>query len=72
MYWRASTVGMCRVCPRTFQKHYDAVRFHRGQGSPVTMLFAVDGIRIGYGREDWGAPKGEKVYIIQLGDILAS
>ena len=63
-------VGVCKVCPRTFLKHYDAVRFHRGQGSPETMLIAVDGIRIGYGREDWGAPKGEQVYIIQLGDRI--
>ncbi|MBQ4395495.1 MAG: hypothetical protein II825_09420 [Paludibacteraceae bacterium] len=51
-------------------RHYDAVRFHRGQGSPVTMLVECIGIRIGYGREDWGAPKGKQVFVIQLGDIL--
>lgn len=54
---------------KCFRK-YDAIRFHRGQGSPVTMLVECIGIRIGYGREDWGAPKGKKVFVIQLGDIL--
>ena len=51
-------------------RHYDAVRFHRGQGSPTTMLVECIGIRIGYGRVDWGAPKGKEVFVIQLGDIL--
>lgn len=51
-------------------RHYDAVRFHRGQGSPTTLLVECIGIRIGYGRVDWGAPKGKQVFVIQLGDIL--
>ncbi len=51
-------------------RHYDAVRFHRGQGSPTTMLVECIGIRIGYGREDWGAPKGKQVFVIQLGNII--
>jgi len=28
-------------------RHYDVVRFHRGQGSPVTMLVECKGIHIG-------------------------
>ena len=63
-------VGMCRVCPRTYLKHFDAIRFHRGQGSPTSMLIECIGIRIGLGREDWGAPKQEAVYVIQLGDKI--
>ena len=51
-------------------RHYDAVRFHRGQGSPVTMLVECKGIKIGYGNPDWGAPKNNQVFIISLGNIL--
>lgn len=61
-------VGMCKVCPRTFYKHYDYVLFHRGRFSPTTMLVQCDGIRTGYGRDDWGAERGVQYYIIQLGD----
>lgn len=50
-------------------KHFDAVRFHRGQGSRTTMLVECLGIHIGYGKEEWGAPK-EKVFIIRLGKII--
>lgn len=64
-------IGMCRVCPRTHFKHFDAVRFHRGQGSPVTMLIECVGIRIGLGRVDWGAPPQEAVYVIQLGERIS-
>ena len=48
-------------------KHYDAVRFHRGQGSPVTMLLEYEGIEIGKGKPEWGAPEDKDVFIIKLG-----
>lgn len=53
-------------------RHYDAIRFHRGQGSPVTMLIKCLGISIGFGNESWGAPIDEEVYIIRLGEIILS
>lgn len=53
-----------------FFRHYNAVRFHRGQGSPTTMLVKCIGIRIGYGREDWGAEQGKRYFVIQLGDRI--
>lgn len=51
-------------------KHYDAVRFHRGQGSRVTMLVECLGITVGKGRTEWGAPEDKEVFIIKLGKIL--
>ena len=48
-------------------KHYDAVRFHRGQGSPVTMLVECLGISVGKGKPEWGAPEDKEVFIIKLG-----
>jgi len=51
-------------------KHYDAVRFHRGQGGKVSMLVECKGIRIGRGKPDWGAPE-ENVFIISLGEIIS-
>ena len=51
-------------------KHYDAVRFHRGQGGKVSILVECKGIRIGLGKPDWGAPE-EDVFIISLGEIIS-
>lgn len=45
------------------------VRFHRGYTS-TTMTFEIKGISIGQGREEWGAPKDKKVFIIKLGKKL--
>jgi len=48
-------------------RYYDAVRFHRGQGSPVTMLLEYEGLGIGKGKPEWGAPEDKDVFIIKLG-----
>lgn len=49
------------------QEHYDAVRFHRGQGSKETMLWTYKGLEIGYGSLSAGAPEDREVFIIKLG-----
>lgn len=54
----------------TGHRHYDAVRFHRGQGSRTTMLVECKGITIGYGNPEWGAPTDRVVFIIKLGKRL--
>ena len=51
-------------------RFYDAVRFHRGQGSPVTMLVECLGISVGKGKPEWGAPEDKEVFIIKLGKRL--
>ena len=53
-----------------YAKNYDAVRFHRGQGSPVTMLVECLGISVGKGKPEWGAPEDKEVFIIKLGKRL--
>lgn len=45
---------------------YTHVRFHRGYTN-TTMLFKCEGITIGHGRKEWGAPE-EEVFIIKLGE----
>lgn len=55
---------MCLAIP------YDAIRFHRGQGSKQTMLVEWKGLSFGYGSSHWGAPTDHKVWIIKLGDKL--
>ena len=54
-----------RYFPR---EHYDAVRFHRGQGGRQTMLIECKGISVGYGNPEWGAPADREVFIIKLGN----
>lgn len=49
-------------------RHYDAVRLHRGYTN-TTMLFKCEGMGIGHGRKEWGAPK-EEVFIIKLGQRI--
>lgn len=51
-------------------QHYDAVRFHRGQGGKTTMLVECNGIHIGHGKPEWGAVPGETYFVIELGEIL--
>ena len=57
--------------PRLKYKHYDAIRFHRGQGGKVSMLVECKGIRTGYGKTEWGAPEDKPVFIISLGEIIS-
>ena len=51
-------------------RHYDFVRFHRGQGGKTNMLVECCGIQIGQGKPEWGAVPGETYFIIKLGKIL--
>ena len=54
------------VCGQ-FPRGYTHVRFHRGY-TPVSMTFAVKEITVGMGNPAWGAPDGEPVFIIRLGE----
>ena len=60
----------CYKCKWSKPRHYDAVRFHRGQGSRTTMLIECKDISVGYGNPDWGAPTDREVFIIKLGKRL--
>lgn len=51
-------------------KKFDAVRFHRGQGSKRTMLFEIKEISVGFGLYWWGAPTDHEVFKIVLGKRL--
>ena len=55
----------------SFPRGYEAVRFHRGY-SDTTVMFRCDGIKFGIGKEEWGAPKDELVFIISLGERILS
>ena len=56
--------NICGAFPRGFTH----VRFRRGYTS-TTMLFKCEGITIGKGNPEWGAPK-EEVFIIKLGERI--
>lgn len=50
---------------------YDAVRFTNGYGnSKPSMLVELKSVSVGFGSEEWGSPKDEKVFILSLGDIM--
>ena len=51
-------------------RHYDAVRFHRGQGGKTTMLVECKGVYIGYGKQEWGALPNVIYFVIKLGNFL--
>ena len=48
-------------------KRYTHVRFHRGY-TAKSMVFRFDGLRIGNGNTQWGAPADRDVFIISLGE----
>ncbi len=58
------------IQPWCYPIKYDAIRFHRGQGSPTTMLVEFKELRVGYGKTEWGAPDDHQVFIIRLGNII--
>ena len=60
-----------RIAKSIFQpslKYYDAVRFRYGY-TKRTMLFKLNGISIGKGHSEWGAPDNE-VFILKLGNRI--
>ena len=48
-------------------KRYTHVCFHRGY-TAKTMVFRYDGLRMGRGNTQWGAPADRDVFIISLGE----
>lgn len=48
---------------------FDAVRFSYGYSAKRCMTFECEGISIGVGRPEWGAP-GHETFIIKLGKKL--
>lgn len=34
------------------------------------MLVEIKSVSVGFGSEEWGSPKDEKVFILSLGDIM--
>lgn len=59
--------GMTCLSGNTFK--YDKVRFRRGY-TKKSMTFAIQSIGFGYGNPEWGAPEGEFVFIIKLGERI--
>ena len=53
------------------KKKYDVIKFVNGYGHHrPNMTIELNGILIGLGIVEWGAPAGENVYILRLGKIL--
>ena len=48
-----------------FRDDYTHVRFRYGYTNR-TMLREIESMRIGYGKPEWGAPPGKKVFIIKF------
>lgn len=61
-------MGRSKYCCKPSLKYYDAVRFRYGY-TKRTMLFKLNGISIGKGHSEWGAPDNE-VFILKLGNRI--
>ncbi len=54
----------------SFNHHgYTHIRFRYGY-TQRTMLYALDGIRIGRGKPEWGASEDKDVFILKLGNRI--
>lgn len=62
-YWHKRLMG----------KQYDAIRFRNGY-SPTSPTVTVElkELLSGLGIIEWGAPYGQAVYILRLGNILSA
>lgn len=50
---------------------YDAIKFTNGYGNDKpSFIIELKGIYRTLGIEKWGAPLGETVYVLRLGDII--
>ena len=56
---------------KRLNKSYDIIRFRNGyaKDSPVINV-ELERTMLGLGNIEWGAPEGEKVYILKLGKII--
>lgn len=50
-------------------RRYDAICFHRGYTNTIAT-FKNDGLNIGIGNIEWGAPKDKEVFIIKIGEKI--
>ena len=56
---------------RLLSKKYDAIQFRNGYSKDVpTLLIELKEILSGLGIIEWGAPSGQAVYILKLGEII--
>lgn len=62
----ANTYDFCSI-----SGGFTHVRFHRGYTN-TTMLFKNEGITIGKGNPQWGAPTDREVFIIKLGERITN
>ncbi|MBF4991074.1 ASCH domain-containing protein [Methylophilus sp. QUAN] len=52
-------------------KHFDAVHFRNGYGrSNPNALLEYQGLGVGRGRVEWGAPPDKDVFNLNLGEVL--
>lgn len=67
--WYRDQNGECQFKGKLFHMNrleYTHVRFRYGY-TKRTMLFELQGIRIGRGKPEWGAPMDKSVFILKLG-----
>lgn len=57
---------------RCTKKSYSKILFRNGyKPSDPTVLVEWNGLSTGLGIVEWGAPEGEEVFILKLGNVLA-
>ena len=72
--WYKDKLGNCRFIHKLYNLNrlcYTHIRFRYGY-TRRTMLFTLDGIRIGIGKPEWGAPAEKSVFILKLGNRIDS
>lgn len=73
-YWMSRLFGIkepsqlayCLDKNGNYPNRFDCACFHWGYTN-YTITFRIEGIKIGEGKPEWGAPINEKVFIIKLG-----
>lgn len=52
---------------------FNAVEFRNGYSRTARkMLFKTTGIRVDFGKEEWGAEPGKKYFVIKLGERITT
>ena len=68
-YWIPRLTRMDQKTGKIHQRNFEKIVFHFGY-TAKTITFKCNGIKIGFGKPEWGAPRDRKVFIIKLGERI--
>ena len=68
-YYEIAKLNIELECPN-FKEIYYRVVFRNGYGNNAPRMNCVCKLRVGQGKEEWGAEKGKEYYVLEILEIV--